>query len=378
MRRAEETELPPDPTESTTDGTSALVSGDFSKVTHGEPNVDPICDSRLLGLPSDLPDDKVTEGMLSMLDAARVAGLPMAANRRLQDLVFEFADIWRIGLSPGPPAKIPAMRIQLKPDAQPVRVRVRKYPVEQREFLSRFVGELVANGHAFRNPHATWCAAPLLVPKEGAGNFRFTFDLRPVNRVTVPNSWPMPHLESELGRVSGSRYFSTFDLSNGYWQLALHEDSRDCQSFITPDGVFTPTRVLHGASNAVAHMQSSLQGILHSMSESVLSWLDDLFLHASSVDELLAHLRKFFTICRDHNIKLHPLKCSLFSVEAKWCGRIISAAGVRFDPRRLQGFRDMSPPRHGRGSPTICLCPQLDALGASKFFAHGWSAARLT
>jgi Reverse transcriptase (RNA-dependent DNA polymerase) len=145
----------------------------------------------------------------------------------------------------------------------------------------------------------------------------------------------MPHLESALGRVSGSQYFSTFDLSNGYWQLDLHEDSRDCKSFLTPDGVFTPTRVLHGASNAVAYMQSSLQGILGSMSSSILSWLDDLFLHAPSVEDLLANLRQFFTICRFHNLKLHPHKCSLFSVEGKWCGRIISAAGVRFDPRRL-------------------------------------------
>jgi hypothetical protein len=41
--------------------------------------------------------------MLAMIEAARKAGLPVAASRRLQDLVFEFADIWRIGLSPGPP-----------------------------------------------------------------------------------------------------------------------------------------------------------------------------------------------------------------------------------------------------------------------------------
>jgi hypothetical protein len=63
------------------------------------------------------------------------------------------------------------MQIQLKPGSLPVVVRVRKYPVEQLEFLSRFVGELVANRHAFRNPNATWCAAPLLVPRKTLGIF---------------------------------------------------------------------------------------------------------------------------------------------------------------------------------------------------------------
>jgi Reverse transcriptase (RNA-dependent DNA polymerase) len=267
-RRAESPVPQPDPLESTHNEISSVVPHDFNKVTHGELDVDPICDSSLLDLPSASPDDAIAEAMLAMIESAREAGLPVATSRRLQDLVFEFADIW-----------LPAMQIHLKPGALPARVKVRKYQVEQRELLSRLVGELVANGHAFRNPNATWCAAPLLVPKEGPGNFRFTVDLRPVNRVTVAISWQMPHLESDLGRVSGSQYFSTFDLSSGYWQLDLHEDSRDYQSFITPDGLFTPTRVLHGASNAVAHMQSSLQGILGSMSSSIMSWLDDLFLY---------------------------------------------------------------------------------------------------
>jgi hypothetical protein len=133
--------------------------------------------------------------MLAFLDAARAAGLPNSANRRLQNLVSEFADIWRIVLSPGPFAKLPPTRIQLKLGAHPVRVRARKYSVEQPEFLSRFVGELVSNGHAFRNPHATRCAALLLLPKDGAGNFRLTIDLRTVNCFTVANSWPMPHLD---------------------------------------------------------------------------------------------------------------------------------------------------------------------------------------
>jgi hypothetical protein len=78
-----------------------------------------------------------------------------------------------------------------------------------------------------------------------ADQFRFTVDLRTVNKVTIPSSWPIPHLDYELNRVAGSSVFTTFDLSQGYWQLSLDAHSQECQSFITPDGVFTPTRVLH-------------------------------------------------------------------------------------------------------------------------------------
>jgi Reverse transcriptase (RNA-dependent DNA polymerase)/RNase H-like domain found in reverse transcriptase len=157
----------------------------------------------------------------------------------------------------------------------------------------------------------------------------------------------MPHLESELSGLSGSKCFSTFDLSNGYWQLQLDEASQECQSFITPDGIYSPTRVLHGTRNAVSHMQSSLQGILHPLKGQLLAWLDDLLLHAADEASLLCHLRMLFQICQDADIKLHPGKCELFAREVRWCGRLISGSGVRFDPRRVQGLRKMELPTTG-------------------------------
>jgi hypothetical protein len=157
------------------------------------------------------------------------------------------------------------MQIILRPGSLPFVSGYESFLQEQREFLSICLAELVANGHAVCKTHAMWCAAPLLVPKYGPAQFRFTVDLRPVNNATIPSSWPMPHMGSELARVAGSHCFATFDLSNGYWQLELYEDSRNCQSFITPDGVYTPTRVLNGSSKSVAHMYSSLQKVLGSL-----------------------------------------------------------------------------------------------------------------
>jgi hypothetical protein len=157
----------------------------------------------------------------------------------------------------------------------------------------------------------------------------------------------MPHIESEISRLQGYSYFATFDLSLGYWQLELAPESQECQSFITPDGVFSPKRVLHGTSNAVLHLQAALQGVLKPLAQQILAWLDDLLLHAKSVPTLLGFLRDFFLLCRQHNLKLHPGKCVLFATEVRWCGRLISSAGVRFDPRRAQGLLDLPAPTTG-------------------------------
>lgn len=104
---------------------------------------------------------------------------------------------------------------------------------------------------------SAWAAASLLVPKPGPEKFRFTVYLRPVNKFTIEHYFPMPNIGQELTLLVGSKYFASFDLSHGYWQLPLDKASVPLQSFITPEGIYSPTRVLHGTMNAVTHLQSA-------------------------------------------------------------------------------------------------------------------------
>lgn len=68
----------------------------------------------------------------------------------------------------------------------------------------------------------------------------------------------MPRMETELPKLTVWICFANFDLSDGFWQIELAQDSRGCQSIITTDGVFTPTWVLHGTFNALSYLQSAL------------------------------------------------------------------------------------------------------------------------
>jgi hypothetical protein len=194
-----------------------------------------------------------------------------------------------------PPAKVRAMVTNIEPGTTPVRVRVCRYTAQQAVSLRDYADRLVALGNVFRNPTSTWRCAPLLLPKP-PDTFRFTLDLRPVSKVTVPEVWPMPHLESELARVAGSTCFTTFDILNSYWLLPVDPVSAEVHSFFAPDGVFTANRVLHGARNAVAHFQSAVQEVTMPIRGALLQWLDDLLLFTRTEAELIVLLRQFFGI----------------------------------------------------------------------------------
>lgn len=65
-------------------------------------------------------------------------------------------------------------------------------------------------------PTAEWQAAPLIVPKKSKAKFRVTVDSRPVNAATVPESWPMPHIEAEKSDFRGRCVFSGIEFVSGY------------------------------------------------------------------------------------------------------------------------------------------------------------------
>ena len=93
-----------------------------------------------------------------------------------------------------------------------------------------FIKSLVSHGMAYPNPTSKWACAPLLVPKPGS-QYRFTSDVRPVNKYTVKHLYPMPNLEHELTNLGEKKpvCFANFDMSHSFWQLMLARESQECQ-----------------------------------------------------------------------------------------------------------------------------------------------------
>jgi hypothetical protein len=174
-----------------------------------------------------------------------------------------------------------------------------------------------------------------------------TADLRVPNASKEPTAWPMPNLQDELHDMHGSEVFATLDFCQGYWQIPLHKDSHDCQSFITPDGVYTPKRILHGTRNATQHLLSVLVDMMDDIKSNIKVWLDDCLLHTKTEDDLLSTLNSFFKQCQKYGLKLHASKCWLFATTVRYCERLITKDGVNFDPKNMEALQTMREPQNG-------------------------------
>ena len=274
---------------------------------------DPFPDPAFLDPVGSKEEEERQEAINKMKNRAKKQ-LPSQHHRQLDDLVDEFQDVFHLNLTNGSPAHLPPLKITLTKEAKPIRAKLRKYNPEQADFLKSFVDKLESNEHFYSNPTSRWASCPLIVPKPGPSKFRFTVDLRAVNNYTEKFAYPMPMLEHELHKLASASCYTNFDLSHGYWQLPLSAESQECQSFVTPHGVYNPTRVLHGKSNAVSHLQSAVQAATpKEIVDNLITWLDDILMHAPSDVELLRAIRTFLEMCKEKNLKLHPGKCELYT-----------------------------------------------------------------
>ena len=57
----------------------------------------------------------------------------------------------------------------------------------------------------------------MLFVKKPDGSLRFCVDYRALNAVTIKEKYPLPDHEDLRDQLAGAKYFSSLDLTSGYW-----------------------------------------------------------------------------------------------------------------------------------------------------------------
>ncbi|CAF4365285.1 unnamed protein product [Rotaria magnacalcarata] len=83
-----------------------------------------------------------------------------------------------------------------------------------------------------RPSNSPWssCIVPI---KKRCGGLRLAIDYRLLNNLTVKDSFPLPNLNDAVYNLHGSVFFSTLDLTRGYYNVPMDEDSIPLTAFST-------------------------------------------------------------------------------------------------------------------------------------------------
>ena len=140
-------------------------------------------------------------------------------------------------------------------------------------------------------------------------------------------------------------YFTTLDLASGYWQVAMEPRSQEKTAFSTYAGHYELCKMPFGLVNAPSTFQCLMEIVLAGLARKCcLVYLDDVLVFGRSLDEHNENLSKVFKRLRAAGLKLKPKKCRFDMTEVVYLGHVISAEGVRADPRKVSAVQEFPTP----------------------------------
>jgi len=195
-------------------------------------------------------------------------------------------------------------------------------------------------------PSTSPWASNLVVVTKKDGSLRLCVDYRGVNNITRKDSYPLPRITDCLDALGPAKYFSTFDLRSGYFQIAMEEADRDKTSFITRRGSYRFTAMPFGLCNAPASFQRLMDIVTIGLNyEICLVYLDDIILFSQTIEEHLKRLRLLLGRLRSANLKLKPSKCFLLQKKVNFLGHVISEGSIATDPEKIEQVRSWPRPQ---------------------------------
>ena len=218
---------------------------------------------------------------------------------------------------------------------------------KMREETERQTKEMLANG-IIRESDTLW-HSPIVLVRKRNGEYRFAIDYRELNKITEPISFPIPTITEVFDTLADSKpqIFSLIDARSGFHQVPLCPSTAEKASFITHQGVFTPTRLQFGLKNSPMCFQNLMSKVLKDLNWKIaLVYIDDILIFSKHFDEHLHHLDQVFQNLRAANLKIHPGKCRFAVQEIVYLAHRINSFGIKIDDSKYQAIETYPVPKN--------------------------------
>jgi hypothetical protein len=188
-----------------------------------------------------------------------------------------------------------------------------------------------------------------LTPKPD-GSWRFCIDYRLLNACSTTNAGlPLPNIKVLLQRLGtkNAKFYGKLDLTSGFHQSELHDESRDFAAFIALGKVYRPTRVQMGLKNAPSYFQRiiALKVLRELVGEICEVYIDDIIIWGVDEVDYLNNLKTVFERLQEHNITVNPRKVELCLTEVEFLGHLLRPYGITMSEKKIQKVINFAKPQ---------------------------------
>ncbi|KAL5865850.1 hypothetical protein ACOSQ3_003364 [Xanthoceras sorbifolium] len=246
--------------------------------------------------------------------------------------VCDFADVFPEELPGLPPQREVEFVIDVVPGTSPVSIApYRMAPAELKE-LKIQLQELLDKG--FIRPSVSPWGAPVLFVKKKDGSLRLCIDYRQLNKLTIKNKYSLPRIDDLFDQLRGAC-------------LRIKESDIPKTAFRTRYGHYEFVVMPFGLTNAPAAFMDLMNRIFRPyLDQFVVVFIDDILVYSQTAEDHDRHLRVVLQILREKQLYGKLSKCEFWLPEIAFLGHIVSAEGIKADPKKIEAIVEWKPPRN--------------------------------
>ena len=218
---------------------------------------------------------------------------------------------------------------------KPVYLPHQQIPVQLQSEVRKCLDNWLKQGiiHPSKSPYTS----QVVIVRKKTSKICLCVDFRKLNAISIRDSFPLPCVEEALQAVQAAVWFSSFDLAQGYLQMAMEDEDILKTAFCAgSSGLYEFTRMPFGLTNAgVSFCRLMEMCIGDQQYFTLLFYLDDICIFVETANQMLDRIELVFSHLKEFNLKIKPKKSHFFQTSITFLGHILSANGVSPNPEKV-------------------------------------------